>query len=144
MATTGLRQRSKGFTLIEIMMVVIIVGILVAVIVPNVVGRDDVARRVVTENDLRAIGNALDLYRLDNRSYPSTDQGLEALVNKPSGFPEAKNWGPDPYLRRYPQDQWGNDFVYVSDGSSFELRSLAADGEEGGDGDGADIDYAAL
>lgn len=144
MATTGLRQRSSGFTLIEIMMVVIIVGILVAVIVPNVVGRDDVARRVVTENDLRAIGNALDLYRLDNRSYPSTDQGLEALVNKPSGFPEAKNWGPDPYLRRYPMDQWGNDFVYVSDGSSFELRSLAADGEEGGDGDGADIDYAAL
>ena len=144
MATTGPRERSSGFTLIEIMMVVIIVGILVAVIVPNVVGRDDVARRVVTENDLRAIGNALDLYRLDNRSYPSTDQGLEALVNKPSGFPEAKNWGPDPYLRRYPMDQWGNDFVYVSDGSSFELRSLAADGEEGGDGDGADIDYAAL
>lgn len=144
MATTGLQRRNGGFTLIEIMMVVIIVGILVAVIVPNVVGRDDVARRVVTENDLRAIGNALDLYRLDNRSYPSTDQGLEALVNKPSGFPEAKNWGPDPYLRRYPMDQWGNDFVYVSDGSSFELRSLAADGEEGGDGDGADIDYAAL
>lgn len=138
------KRRSGGFTLIEIMMVVIIVGILVAVIVPNVMGRDDEARRIVTQNDLRAIGNALDLYRLDNRAYPSTDQGLDALVSKPAGFPEPTNWGPDPYLRKYPLDQWENDFVYISDGATFELRSLGADGEEGGEGEAADIEYSAI
>lgn len=138
------KRRDRGFTLIEIMMVVIIVGILVAVIVPNVMGRDDEARRIVTQNDLRAIGNALDLYRLDNRSYPTTDQGLDALVSKPAGFPEPANWGPDPYLRKYPLDQWENDFVYISDGGTFELRSLGADGEEGGEGEAADIEYSAI
>lgn len=137
-------RRSRGLTLIEIMVVVIIIGILVSVIAPNVMGRPDTARREVTRNDLAAIGTALDIYRLDNGAYPSTDQGLDALIAKPSGFPEPRNWGPEPYLKKMPVDQWGNDFVYVSDGGSFELVSLAADGEEGGEDEAADLAYADL
>ena len=137
-------RRSRGLTLIEIMVVVIIIGILVSVIAPNVMGRPDTARREVTRSDLVAIGNALDMYRLDNGAYPSTDQGLDALIAKPSGFPEPRNWGPEPYLKKMPVDQWGNDFVYVSDGGSFELVSLAADGEEGGEDEAADLAYADL
>ena len=135
-------RRQRGLTLIEIMVVVIIIGILVSVIAPNVMGRPDTARREVTRSDLMAIGNALDMYRLDNGTYPSTDQGLDALIDKPSGFPEPRNWGPDPYLKKMPVDQWGNEFVYTSDGGSFELMSLAADGEEGGEDEAADLAYA--
>lgn len=135
-------RRERGLTLIEIMVVVIIIGILVSVIAPNVMGRPDTARREVTRSDLMAIGNALDMYRLDNGAYPSTDQGLDALIDKPSGFPEPRNWGPDPYLKKLPVDQWGNEFVYTSDGGSFELMSLAADGEEGGEDEAADLAYA--
>ena len=137
-------KREHGLTLIEIMVVVIIIGILVSVIAPNVMGRPDTARREVTRSDLLAIGNALDMYRLDNGAYPSTDQGLDALIDKPSGFPEPRNWGPDPYLKKLPVDQWGNEFVYTSDGGSFELMSLAADGEEGGEDEAADLAYADL
>lgn len=137
-------KRERGLTLIEIMVVVIIIGILVSVIAPNVMGRPDTARREVTRSDLLAIGNALDMYRLDNGAYPSTDQGLDALIDKPSGFPEPRNWGPDPYLKKLPVDQWGNEFVYTSDGGSFELMSLAADGEEGGEDEAADLAYADL
>lgn len=137
-------RRERGLTLIEIMVVVIIIGILVSVIAPNVMGRPDTARREVTRSDLLAIGNALDMYRLDNGAYPSTDQGLDALIDKPSGFPEPRNWGPDPYLKKLPVDQWGNEFVYTSDGGSFELMSLAADGEEGGEDEAADLAYADL
>lgn len=135
-------RRERGLTLIEIMVVVIIIGILVSVIAPNVMGRPDTARREVTRSDLMAIGNALDMYRLDNGAYPSTDQGLDALIDKPSGFPEPRNWGPDSYLKKLPVDQWGNEFVYTSDGGSFELMSLAADGEEGGEDEAADLAYA--
>ena len=137
-------QRQLGMTLIEIMMVVVIIGILVAVIVPNVIGIDDDARMAAARMEIRTIGNALDMYRLKNGQYPSTDQGLEALVSKPSGFPEPRNWGPDPYLRKYPVDQWENEYFYVNDGRSYELKSLGADGAEGGDGVNADISSADL
>ena len=137
-------RRERGLTLIEIMVVVIIIGILVSVIAPNVMDRPDAARREVTRSELMAIGTALDTYRLDNGTYPSTDQGLDALVDKPSGFPEPRNWGPGPYLKKFPVDQWGNEFVYTSDGRSFELMSLAADGEEGGENEAADLAYADL
>ena len=140
----GAPRRRQGFTLIEIMIVVVIVGILVALVVPNIVGRSDQARRVAVENDLRAIATALDLYRADNGVYPSTDQGLRALVEKPAGYPEPKRWGPEPYLRRLPLDQWDNEFLYVSAGRSFELKSMGADGEEGGEDVGEDIAYADL
>lgn len=142
MAKTGTRRRMRGFTLIEIMMVVIIIGILLAVVVPNVIGVDDRARIEAEKASLRGIAQALELYKLDNRRYPSTEQGLEALVSAPSGFPEAKNWGPDPYLRKVPLDQWDNEYFYLSEGRSFELRSLGADGAEGGEETDADISYA--
>lgn len=144
MAKTGTRRHApaRGFTLIEIMMVVIIIGILLAVVVPNVIGVDDRARIEAEKASLRGIAQALELYKLDNRRYPSTEQGLEALVSAPSGFPEAKNWGPDPYLRKVPLDQWDNEYFYLSEGRSFELKSLGADGEEGGEETDADISYA--
>lgn len=133
-----------GFTLIEIMMVVVIIGILVAVIVPNVIGVDDDARLQAEHASMRGIAQALELYKLDNRHYPSTDQGLAALVEKPSGYPEAKNWGPQPYLRKYPQDQWENEYVYVLSGRTYDLKSLGADGEEGGEDIDADIRYSEM
>ena len=137
-------SRATGMTLIEIMMVVVIIGILVAVIVPNVIGYDDDARIAAQRLELRAIGNALDMYRLDNGQYPSTAQGLEALVARPSGFPEPRNWGPEPYLRKYPVDQWDNEYVYTNEGRSYTLVSFGADGSEGGEGVNADIGAADL
>jgi len=135
----GIRQR--GFTLIEILVVVIIIGILGAIIVPNIMGRPDQARVTAAESDLRNLANALDLYRLDNFTYPSTEQGLEALVQKPSGFPEPKNYSPDGYIKALPTDPWGSPYVYERDGDSFRLYSLGADGAEGGEGLNADIHY---
>ena len=138
------RLRQSGFTLIEIMVVVVIIGILGALIIPNVIGRDDQARVTAAENDLRAIANALDIYKLDNFHYPSTDQGLEALVRPPSGFPEAKNWNPNGYLKKPPEDPWGTPYIYVASGRSFELYSLGADGAEGGEGYAGDLRYEDL
>lgn len=125
-------------------MVVVIIGILAVLIVPNIVGRGEEARVTATKADMRTIGNALELYRLDNSFYPSTQQGLQALVTRPSGLPEARNWGPQSYLKKLPQDQWDNEYVYSSEGMSFEIISLGADGQEGGDGAGQDIRYSQL
>jgi general secretion pathway protein G len=137
-------ESQRGFTLIEIMVVVVIIGILGALIIPNVVGRDDQARVTAVKNDIRSVGNALDMYKLDNFQYPSTDQGLEALVTKPSGFPEAKNYNPDGYLKKVPVDPWGRPLVYINSSGKFELYSLGADGEEGGEGVNADVSYDKL
>lgn len=132
---------AKGFTLIEIMVVVVILGILGALVVPNILGRTGEARVAATKSDIRSIANALDLYKLDNHNYPSTDQGLEALSSKPSGYPEAKNWNADGYLKKLPQDPWGNGYQYVSPGShgKYDLYSLGADGREGGSDENSDI-----
>ncbi len=134
-------KKQKGFTLIEIMVVVVILGILGALVVPNILGRTGEARGTAAKSDIQSISNALDLYKLDNHTYPSTDQGLEALVSKPSGYPEAKNWNANGYLKRLPQDPWGNEYQYVSPGSNgaFDLYSLGADSREGGENDAADI-----
>lgn len=131
----------KGFTLIEIMVVVVIIGVLAALIVPSVLGRADEARVTAAKTDLQAIANALDLYKLDNYDYPSTDQGLDALVSKPTGEPEALNWNPDAYLKKLPKDPWKRDYIYISPGThgAFDLYSLGADGREGGEGYAADI-----
>lgn len=131
----------QGFTLIEIMVVVVIIGVLAALIVPSVLGRADEARVTAAKTDLRAIANALDLYKLDNYDYPSTDQGLEALVSKPTGQPEPLNWNPDGYLKKLPKDPWKRDYIYISPGThgAFDLYSLGADGREGGEGYAADI-----
>lgn len=133
--------RSRGFTLIEIMVVLMILGLLVALVAPNILGRGDEARVTTAEAQLRNISSALDLYRLDNGHYPSSEQGLEALVNKPTGSPEPSNWNPEGYMNAIPTDPWGNEYQYVQPGSEgpYDLYSYGADGEEGGDGLKADI-----
>lgn len=134
-------KSSRGFTLIEIMVVMVILGLLVAIVAPNIIGRSDQAKVTVARTQLKQIGNALDLYKLDNHNYPSTQQGLQALVSKPDGFPEAKNWNPDGYMKSVPVDPWGNAYQYVSPGANhpYDLYSYGSDGREGGDGDAADL-----
>ena len=134
----------QGFTLIEILVVVVIIGILGAVIVPNLLSRPDQARMTAAESDLRSLANALDIYRLDNFQYPSTDQGLEALVSKPAGFPEPKNYDPEGYVKKLPADPWGTEYGYERTGDGFDLYSYGADGAEGGEGVNADIKFADL
>ena len=137
-------QRSRGLTLIEIMVVVVILGILGAMIIPNVIGRDDQARVVRAQNDLASVANALSMYKLDNFNYPSTDQGMEALVEKPAGFPEPANWAPTGYLAKVPEDPWNTPSQYINTGDGFEVFTLGSDGAEGGEGYAADIYYSDL
>lgn len=137
-------RRQTGFTLIEILVVVVIVGILGAIIVPNLLGRPDQARVTAAQSDIRSLANALDMYRLDNFVYPSTEQGLEALVAKPAGFPEPKNYSPSAYIKSLPTDPWGSPYIYEREADNFLLFSLGADGAEGGDGLNADIRYEDL
>lgn len=128
-----------GFTLIEVMVVVAIIGILALIIVPNVVGKDDQARVTSTKASLSAVANALELYKLDNYRYPSTEAGLDALVNR---SPEARVFPDGGYLRRPPVDSWENPVQYISpgsDGKPYDLYSLGADNAEGGEGYAADI-----
>lgn len=133
--------RNSGFTLIEIMVVIVILGILAAVIVPRVLDRPDTARLVKAKQDLRTLESALNLYRLDNYRYPSTEQGLEALVNKPSGEPEARNWQPGGYIDRLPLDPWQRPYLYLSPGENgdIDIYTLGANGVPGGEGIDADI-----
>ncbi len=135
------RRTQGGFTLIEIMVVVVILGILAALVVPQVMSRPDQAKVTVAKGDIKAIAAALDMYKLDNFAYPSTQQGLEALVKKPSGNPQPKNWNRDGYLKRLPKDPWGNDYQYLSPGTQgqFDLYSFGADGKPGGSDLNADI-----
>ncbi|MNZ32423.1 Type II secretion system protein G precursor [compost metagenome] len=137
----NLRRSQSGFTLIEIMVVVVILGILAALVVPQVMNRPDQAKVTVARGDIKAIGAALDMYKLDNFAYPSTQQGLEALVSRPSGNPPAKNWSKDGYLKKLPIDPWGNPYQYLSPGSkgTYDLYSLGADGKEGGSDNDADL-----
>lgn len=134
-------RREDGFTLIEIMVVVVILSVLAAVVVPRIMDRPDEARITKVHQDLRAIESALKLYKLDNSRYPSTDQGLAALVTKPTQPPEPRNWKGDGYLDRLPEDPWGTPYEYLSPGEhgSFDLFSLGADGELGGEEIDADI-----
>jgi general secretion pathway protein G len=141
-AVVAARARDAGVTLIEMMVVLVIIAVVAAIVVPNVVGRPDEARVAVAQTDIRAIGSALELYRLDNRSYPTTSQGLAALAERPVAPPEPSNWVEGGYLDAVPQDPWGNDYLYVSpgrEGAGFELVSLGSDGQAGGDGTAADI-----
>jgi len=136
------KKRTSGFTLIEVMVVIVILGILAAVVVPRVMDRPDAARITKAKQDIRAMESSLELYRLDNFNYPSTDQGLEALVTQPSGSPEPKNWKDGGYMKRLPKDPWGNDYQYLSPGvnGAVDIFTFGADGVEGGeDGTNADI-----
>ena len=129
----------RGFTLIELMVVVVILAILAAFVIPNVMDRPDEARVVKARQDLSSISSALKLYKLDNFVYPTTDQGLEALVKKPESDPIPPNWRP--YLQHLPKDPWGRDYLYLQPGEhgEFDVYTLGADGEEGGEGVNADI-----
>ena len=133
----------KGFTLIEVMVVVVIISVLIGLVAPNILGRVDEARVTAARADIATLEQALDMYKLDNHHYPSTDQGLQALVVKPSGEPQAKSWRPEGYLKKsqLPQDPWGGEYQYLSPGSSgaYDLYSHGADGREGGEGYDADI-----
>ena len=135
------RRTQGGFTLIEIMVVVVILGILPALVVPQVMSRPEQAKVTVAKGDIKAVAAALDMYKLDNFAYPSTQQGLEALVTKPTGNPQPKNWNRDGYLKRLPKDPWGNDYQYLSPGTrgQFDLYSFGADGKPGGSDLNADI-----
>lgn len=132
-------KRSSGFSLIEIMVVVVILGILASLIVPKLMSRPDEARVVKAKHDILAIQNALELYKLDNGFYPTTDQGLGALVTKPSSDPIPQQW--KPYLDRMPKDPWGHDYLYLSPGEHGEIDifSYGADGKPGGTGVNADL-----
>jgi general secretion pathway protein G len=133
--------RARGFTLIEIMVVVIIIGLLAAVIVPEVIHRVDDARVAKAKQDIQALETALTMYRLDNSKYPSTEQGLQALVQQPTD-PSIRHWRPGGYLQHVSKDPWGNDYQYASPGQhnkDYDLYSLGADGQPGGEGNDADI-----
>ncbi len=130
----------SGFTLIEIMVVVVILGILAALVVPKIISRPDEARYVAAKHDIGVIVQALKLYRLDNGAYPTTDQGLRALVNRPTSGPVPRNWRQG-YLEYLPKDPWGNDFRYLNPGryAEIDVFTFGADGMAGGDGINMDI-----
>lgn len=137
----GIRAAHGGFTLVEVMVVVVILGLLAAVVVPRIMDRPDAARVTKAKQDIRNIESALQLYRLDNSFYPTTEQGLEALVERPRGDPQPSNWADGGYLDRIPKDPWGREYQYLHPGEHGELDvfSYGADGRPGGDGINGDI-----
>lgn len=132
---------ARGFTLIEIMVVIAILGIMAAVVVPKIVGRTDTAKIAAAKQDITAIKQALILYKLDNQRYPTTEQGLQALVTKPTSGPAANGWNANGYLEKLPKDPWGNPYQYLSPGvkGDIDIFSYGADGQPGGEGLDADI-----
>lgn len=132
-------KKQTGFSLIEIMVVVVILGILASIVVPKILSRPDEARVVKAKQDILAIQNALDLYKLDNGFYPNTEQGLESLVKKPETSPVPQNW--KPYLKSLPEDPWGREYIYLNPGQhgDIDIYTLGADGESGGTGINAEI-----
>ena len=134
-------KKQQGFTLLEVMVVVVILGILASFVVPNLLGNKEKADQQKAITDIVALENALDMYKLDNSVYPTTDQGLDALVSRPTGSPEPRNYRNDGYIRRLPSDPWGNEYQYLSpgDNGNIDIFTLGADGQEGGEGPAADI-----
>lgn len=134
-------KKQTGFTLVEIMVVVVILSILAAIVVPKLMDRPDDARRAKAMQDIRVLSSALDLYRLDNYTYPTTDQGLEALITRPGSLSEGANWKEGGYVKRLPDDPWGKPYNYLQPGThgEFDLFTLGADGTAGGSGADADI-----
>ena len=135
-----MKNKQQGFTLLEIIVVITIIAILAAYIAPKVAGRADDARISKVKNDIQVLESALELYRLDNFKYPTADQGLQALVTKPSD--DLKNWKAGGYIKKLQKDPWGNDYQYVQpgrEGAEFDIFSYGADNTEGGEGVDADI-----
>ncbi|SMB25923.1 pseudopilin, cryptic, general secretion pathway [Sterolibacterium denitrificans] len=133
--------RQSGFTLIEIMVVVVILGILAALVVPKIMSRPDEARAVAARQDIASLVGALKLYRLDNKRYPATEQGLQALVSRPEAGPAADNWNPGGYVEKLPLDPWGHPYQYLNPGlrGEIDVFSFGADNAPGGTGLDADI-----
>jgi len=133
------RARQAGFTLIELMVVLVIIGVLAALIVPNVLDRAEDARVTAAKTDVNNLMQALKLYKLDNQRYPTTEQGLQALVTKPTSGPIPPNW--KPYVDKLPNDPWGRPYQYLNPGvkGEVDVMSLGADGQPGGEGKNADI-----
>lgn len=137
------KKPTRGFTLIEVMVVLVILGILATLVVPRIMSRPDEARIIAAKQDINSIGQALKLYRLDNHAYPTTDQGLQALVTKPTTPPAPPNWKTGGYLDRLPKDPWGNEYKYLNPGvknpNDVDIFSLGADSAPGGEGNDADV-----
>ncbi|MBI4756228.1 MAG: type II secretion system major pseudopilin GspG [Betaproteobacteria bacterium] len=133
--------QQRGFTLIEIMVVVVILGVLAALVVPRIMSRPDEARGIAAKQDISTILQALKLYRLDNQRYPTTEQGLQALVTAPSAAPVPRNWKAGGYLERLPKDPWGSPYHYLNPGvrGEIDVFSYGADNQPGGTGIDADI-----
>jgi general secretion pathway protein G len=131
----------RGFTLLEVMVVVAILGILAALVVPSIISRPDEARIIAAKQDIASLMQALKLYRLDNQRYPTTEQGLQALVARPATNPAPANWKAGGYVERLPKDPWGNPYQYLNPGvrGEIDVFSLGADGAPGGEGNNADI-----
>lgn len=134
-------KQQQGFTLIEIIVVIVIIGILATFVAPKFLGRTDDARITKAKNDIVALESALELYKLDNFSYPTTDQGLEALITKPTSDPVPGNWKAGGYIKKLEKDPWQREYLYLSPGEhgEIDIYSLGADGIEGGEGPNADI-----
>jgi general secretion pathway protein G len=130
-----------GFTLLEVMVVVVILGILAALVVPKILSRPDEARVTAAKQDIASVMQALKLYRLDNQRYPTTEQGLQALVTQPATAPLTPNWKAGGYVERLPKDPWGNPYQYLNPGihGEIDMLSFGADGAPGGEGNDADI-----
>lgn len=135
-----LRAR-RGFTLLEVMIVVVILGILAALVVPKIISRPDEARVIATKQDIASLMQALKLYRLDNQRYPTTEQGLQALLAKPASAPLPQNWKPGGYIERLPRDPWGGAYQFLNPGvrGEIDVFSYGADGAPGGEGNDADV-----
>jgi general secretion pathway protein G len=138
---TAAKRFPRGFTLIELMVVLVILGVLAALIAPKLMDRPDEARKIAAKQDIATLVQALKLYRLDNLRYPTTEQTLQALVAKPTLSPVPQNWKAGGYLERLPNDPWGHPYLYLSPGRNGEIDvlSLGADGQPGGEGNDADI-----